>query len=125
MGREHGPTCCTAGAAVGDVDDVLDAVAQQQRRRDRAALAGGADHGDRPRRVESTVETTRGGVQTGCNVCTLECTPAQCTAQELIPLYRGFVIGETGFEPATARPPAGAIQAYPQLFSDREPFELL
>ncbi len=28
------------------------------------------------------------------------------------PLCREIVIGETGFEPATARPPAGAIQTY-------------
>ena len=34
-------------------------------------------------------------------------------------------IGETGFEPATARPPAGAIQAYPLRFSALQPSELL
>ena len=34
------------------------------------------------------------------------------------------MIGETGFEPATARPPAGAIQAYPLLFGALEPSEL-
>ena len=38
-----------------------------------------------------------------------------------IAICREFVIGETGFEPATARPPAGAIQAYPVLFGALEP----
>ena len=38
---------------------------------------------------------------------------------------QGFIsIGETGFEPATARPPAGAIQAYPALLDVLEPVEL-
>ena len=35
------------------------------------------------------------------------------------------MIGETGFEPATARPPAGAIQAYPPRFGARQHSELL
>ncbi len=34
-------------------------------------------------------------------------------------------IGETVFETATARPPAGAIQAYPLLPGGLEPFDLL
>jgi hypothetical protein len=34
-------------------------------------------------------------------------------------------IGETGFEPATARPPAEAIQAHPVRFSALKPFQLL
>jgi hypothetical protein len=38
---------------------------------------------------------------------------------------RAFLsIGETGFEPATARPPAGAIQAYPLRFSALRRYEL-
>ena len=39
---------------------------------------------------------------------------------------QGFsVIEETGFEPATARPPAGAIEAHLLRFSALERFELL
>jgi hypothetical protein len=34
-------------------------------------------------------------------------------------------IGKTGFESATARPPAGAIQAYPPLLGVVEAFELV
>jgi hypothetical protein len=35
------------------------------------------------------------------------------------------MIGETGFEPATARPPAGAIQTYPLRFSALKRSQLL
>jgi hypothetical protein len=43
----------------------------------------------------------------------------------MLPLAGLFVIGETGFEPATARPPAGAIQAYRLRFSALQRSELL
>src|SRR5215217_3078413 len=40
--------------------------------------------------------------------------------------WQGFsAIGETGFEPATARPPAGAIQVYPVRFGALQRSELL
>src|SRR3954447_24591012 len=41
-----------ADAPVDDVDDPLGAVARQQARRDGAALAGGADRGHRPPRID-------------------------------------------------------------------------
>jgi hypothetical protein len=61
------------------------------------------------------------GVQSlhpGMHPVTMHRTSAYRTLQ-------GFVIGETGFKPATARPPAGTIQAYTELLGVLEPFQLV
>src|SRR5439155_21282682 len=49
--------------------------------------------------------------------------PGQYTAQTLIAVCREIVVAETGFEPATARPPAGAKRLRRLTFGALEPFE--